>query len=324
MTAPELTRLTSPDGRVEAFVAPGQGAELCGLAWDGQELLYRGRDFTPTSGWSGRAPVLWPAIGRTFAPGPEPTAENFKDARLGWTHDGRDYAMPMHGFARSLPWNVERATETSLHLVLSDSDATRGVYPFGFRHALVYAVENGGLTLRHRITASPDNAGEMPFALGNHATFKLPLLGHGTLEKVQVSTNCDRRIELDAAGRPNGQVTRCERFRTETSVSKLVRFDVIALHSDSKPGWARLRQGNLSITVSHERAVGLEPLQLITLWGDPSDGYLSLEAWVGKPNALASGEGLCRLKPGATMDWSLAVVVKAQDSSVDRETGRSA
>jgi len=310
--APDLIRLASPDGRLLAYIAPDQGAELCGLEWEGHELLYRGRDFSPTPGWTGRAPILWPAIGRTFAPGPEPTAETFKQAPLGWTVDGVDYPMPMHGFARSLPWRVEHHTTSELRLILDDSDQTRIFYPFGFRHALTYRLTDGLLTLDHEIEADEANTGPMPFAIGNHATFNLPLLEDQGATETTVASNATHRMMLDAAGRPTGQTIPFERFASPAPVSAIATFDVIPLSSAHEPPWARLIDpSGLSLTVSHsapDRA--LSTMEFITLWGDPGGGYLSLEAWLGKPNALATADGACGLSPGSTLQWTVSVEVR--------------
>ena len=308
--APALIRLTSPDGRLVAWIAPDQGAELCGLAWDGQELLYRGLDFSPTSGWTGRAPILWPAIGRTFAPGPEPTAETFKQAPLGWTADGVDYPMPMHGFARSLAWRVEDQTESTLRLVLAGSDHTRTYYPFGFRHTLDYLLSDGLLTLRHQVEADVGNTCPMPFVLGNHATFDLPQ-ADGAPAGATLVSNATHRILLDAAGRPTGKRIPFTRFASPAAVSDIETFDVIPLATTHEPPWAQLIDpSGLSVTVSHhalDRA--FSPLESLTLWGNPGGGYLSLEAWLGTPNALATGDGVFLL-PGSNLQWTMSIVVK--------------
>lgn len=307
---PDLIRLTSPDGRLSAFVAPDQGAELFGLDRDGRELLYRGRDFSPPAGWTGRAPILWPAIGRTFAPGPEPTAETFKQAPLGWTVQGVDYPMPLHGFARSLPWQVEDRTASTLRLVLVDTDQTRIFYPFGFRHTLDYTLTDGLLILSHQVDADVGNAGPMPFALGNHATFVLPPGGAGSAETTLLS-NATHRMILDAAGRPTGQTIPCSRFAAPVPVSTIDSFDVIPLSATPDHPWARLTyQSGLCVTVSHDTSdPALSKMEFLTLWGDPGGGYLSLEAWLGQPNALATGEGACSLTPGSSQRWTISIEV---------------
>src|SRR5512146_371901 len=65
---PRLIRLRVAGGSLQAYIAPAHGADLAGLEVrrDGRwsELLYRGLDYRPTAGWTGKAPILWPAVGR--------------------------------------------------------------------------------------------------------------------------------------------------------------------------------------------------------------------------------------------------------------------
>ena len=59
-------------GGLRATIVPQRGAELASLqvrhrgGW--VELLHRALDFSPTDEWQGRAPLLWPAVGRNFTP----------------------------------------------------------------------------------------------------------------------------------------------------------------------------------------------------------------------------------------------------------------
>lgn len=308
---PTLIRLATSGGRLAAYVAPDMGAELSGLEWNGVELLHRGRDFTPATGWTGRAPILWPSIGRTFAPGAEPTGDNFKDAPLGWLVDGALYPMPIHGFARGMPWAVESQTSSSLRLTLTDGARTRVFYPYGFRLTLDIAVEDDRVVLTHRVEASADNTASMPFALGNHATFKTPLPGFGALDDTTVQTSGRSRMTLDAAGRPAGGSAHEERFAEPTPVTDIATFDVIPLTSPDAPSWGLLRTGGLMVRVAQSTFGGGDiPEMYLTLWGDPPGGYLSLETWLGKPNALATGDGACCLAPGEALVWTLTMSVE--------------
>src|SRR6266498_4070617 len=68
--AGELVVLHDEKGGLEASICPSQGGELCSLrlrhkgAWT--ELLYRAADYSPAEGWRGKAPLLWPATGRSL------------------------------------------------------------------------------------------------------------------------------------------------------------------------------------------------------------------------------------------------------------------
>lgn len=124
--SPELVELTVPEGPLKAFVAPAHGADLAGLrVWHkGQwsELLYRGMDYRATAGWSGKAPILWPAVGRTFV---NPAGAEPRNERLGWVLHGKEYPIVIHGFARDVLWQVVKRG-----VALQDEGAVQSTHAF--------------------------------------------------------------------------------------------------------------------------------------------------------------------------------------------------
>ncbi len=68
--------------------------------------------------WSGRAPLLFPIVGRLM------------DDR--YRLDGSEYPLPQHGFARRQPFALVDAAADRARFRLVDNDETRAVYPFAF------------------------------------------------------------------------------------------------------------------------------------------------------------------------------------------------
>src|SRR5215813_5130851 len=105
----DLIVLRDSASGLEAAVAPAEGGELSSLRvrFRGRwvELIYRARDYSPSPGWRGKAPFLWPATGRNFAPGMKPVSG--LEAIGGYDWNGKQYPMPLHGFVRSAAWKVE-------------------------------------------------------------------------------------------------------------------------------------------------------------------------------------------------------------------------
>jgi galactose mutarotase-like enzyme len=132
------------------------GAELTSLRdAAGHELM---TDADPAF-WSGRAPLLFPIVGRLM------------DDR--YRLDGREYPLPQHGFARRQAFElIEQATDRAV-LRLTDNDATRAVYPFAF--ALDAAFSLSGATLSMDITVANTGEREMPASFGFHPAFAWPL-----------------------------------------------------------------------------------------------------------------------------------------------------
>jgi hypothetical protein len=67
-------------------------------------------------------------------------------------------------------------------------------------------------------------------------------------------------------------------------------------------------RSGFAITVSHseDRRPSGTPV-LFNLWGDIAAGYFAPEAWVGKQDSLATGDGTIALAPGGTFRWTIAV-----------------
>ena len=87
--------------------------------------------------------------------------------------DGKVYEMPQHGFARRSKWAVIARSATSVTMELTDTEATRGSYPFGFRHCLTYALAGGRLSWEQVIENRSETP--LPFSAGFHPYFALPL-----------------------------------------------------------------------------------------------------------------------------------------------------
>ena len=316
----QLVRLNAPGSPLQAYIAPAHGADLAGLEvrHDGRwsELLYRGLDYRATSGWTGKAPILWPAVGRNFSKVPGSPADS-----LGWVLRGKRYPMPIHGFARDQPWRVVRrgVCEGSafLTLVLSDDDETRRMYPFGFTLTTEYRIWRDALTIRQQVRAHRSNEASMPFSIGNHITFRIPLLAGDDPLATRVSSPATEQVLTDAAGRPTGRSVAVSYARPRL-VSSLKPLTPISL-SGYRAGqeWVRLEDhSGFALIVSHseERRPAGTPV-LFNLWGDVSRGYFAPEPWVGKQNSLASGDGIISLAPGDVFRWTIEVRVAAGASA---------
>jgi galactose mutarotase-like enzyme len=313
-TQPALLRLND-GGPLAAYIAPEKGGLLAGLevCFDGGwvELLYRGKDFRPTTDWEGKAPLLWPATGRTFLAGAKEGANGA--APMGWQWQGQTYAMPIHGFARDLPWKVAKGStgSHSAGLVLVDSPATRRLYPFGFELRTGYAVQGSALTITELVRAASSNQGPMPFSMGNHITFKVPLAPGGEARKVLLATPASRQIVTDENGRPTGAIGDAA-YRNPVPLKSLPVRKAVSLGGyPAGQTWAELKDpSGLSVRISHHgSALPAGTPVLFNLWGDVEGGFFSPEPWVGKQNSLATGDGAIRLRPGESYTWTVQVTV---------------
>lgn len=176
--------VTLTAGRYTASVCPSRGAELCSLTFregagpgfSPAELLHRALDFSqpPAPEWYGHGQLLFPAVGR------------HRDGRYAW--EGETRPMPLHGLAMGARFSAPEAPVVgagvcSFRCVATEAalpaDAAAASYPFPFTLAVTFTLSHArGLTVRHELT-SRRPAGNLPFAMGSHLSFKAPLSGAG-------------------------------------------------------------------------------------------------------------------------------------------------
>ena len=122
---------------------------------DGCEYLWQG----DSAYWSGRAPVLFPFIGRL-------TNNRCKVA-------GVTYPMGIHGFAAACGFTCIEQGEDRVTLTLLANEETKRQYPFDFVFSVTYALQDNTIAVSYKVeNKSP---GVMPFALGGHPGFNVPL-----------------------------------------------------------------------------------------------------------------------------------------------------
>ncbi len=110
--------------------------------------------------WSGRAPLLFPIVGRLAG----------DTLRV----DGRAYTMKQHGFARRRDFAVTAAAEDRAVFTLSDDAETRAAFPFAFRLDVAFALAGATLSIDVAVH-NPDAARELPASFGFHPAFAWPL-----------------------------------------------------------------------------------------------------------------------------------------------------
>ncbi len=312
----QLVRLGVAGGELRVYIAPAHGADLAGLEvrHDGgwSEVLYRGMDYRPTAGWTGKAPILWPAVGRNFLP----ASSGGHGGGLGWVLHGTVYPMPIHGFARDRAWRIVRRGTCDgsafLILTLSDDGQTRLMYPFGFVLTTEYRLWRNALYIRQAVHARRSNPGPMPFSIGNHITFRIPLVPGDDPLQTTISTPATEQVITDASGRPTGRVVKVSdaRPRLLSSLQPLTPISLSGYAAGRE--WVRLHdRSGFAVIVAHseDRRPPGTPV-LFNLWGDVPHGYFATEPWVGKQNSLATGDGTIALDRGDTYRWTIEVRVE--------------
>ncbi len=307
--AEPLVELARKGGSLRAAVSPEHGGELASLRvrhggkWI--ELLYRGRNYEPTEDWSGRAPLLWPATGRSLQPAL--TGELMPT----WSYAERRLEMPIHGFARDRRWSIGHRSGDKVSVSFADDPESRRIYPFGFRVSCDYRLSRNSIQLRYVVRAAATNRQPMPFSIGNHMTFAVPLVPGTPPGSMTVLSPAEFVLPLDQASRPTGAIVRNAQFRTPRPLASLASRRAIPLGGYKGEPWLRLSDpGGLNVTITHspDRLAAGEPV-MFNLWGDINTGFISPQPWYGRQNSLNTGDGLVRLAPGKVFRWTITIAV---------------
>ncbi|WP_174279809.1 aldose 1-epimerase family protein [Sphingomonas bacterium] len=266
---------TIRSGDLTARINP-LGAELSSLTdAHGRELM---TDADPAF-WTGRAPILFPIVGRL----------NADTLRV----DGRAYPMKQHGFARWMPFAVVAAEADRATFALTDGDATRAAYPFAFRLEIGFRVEAATL----HVEAAVHNPGDtdLPASLGFHPAFAWPLPFGRPREDHRILFDADepdpiRRLGADGTVLATPVASPLD-GRTLPLTDALFAHDALI--------WDRVRSSGVAYGAGDgpNLRIAFPDTPMLGVWSKPGARFVCIEPWHG----LADPQGFTgefRDKPG--------------------------
>jgi gluconolactonase len=314
--SPRVVVLHDAVSGAEAAVAPSEGGELSSfkVRYKGQtvELLYHARDYSDKTGFQGKGPLLWPAVGAQYPTNTVPTQSCATGTYMAL---GKSYPMPCHGFARTVPWKeIGRSADAHSARVtveLSDSEATRTYYPYAFHLDAIYELIDGHLTIDYVVHSDRSNLEPLPFSIGNHIAFRLPFLPGTDPAKMLFETQSTVQLLRNAIGIVNGE-QKPRSFATPETLGSFDAHVALPLTGYKSQPFSRLidPQG-MTLRLTQTTTTNLpEPLIRTNAYGGPSVGYFCPEPWFGVQNSLNTGVGLMKLSPGASWTWRLALEIE--------------
>jgi galactose mutarotase-like enzyme len=280
-------------------VAPQIGGRLLTWTVGGHEVIRwpDAPDWTHPAKIRGGNPLLFPFLGRHRV-----------DGKVGaWRdEDGTVYALPVHGFARDSVFSAEvDATAAKVSMTLTDSDATRAVYPFAFRFSAVFQLVDSD-TLE--ISLITENRGDraLPYYAGHHFYFVLP---HALRSETTLDLPPSERRDQQPDGALSAPIPGEPQYRLDDPRIQ-DRFHVI----DAVPAAQRtatLHTPSLNRTVEFDLRTSPTPWYSITTWTEADDSdFYCVEPWLGLPDAIHNGAGLRWVAPGQSETATLRLKVR--------------
>jgi aldose 1-epimerase len=300
-------RVVGPSGEQLAISGGGYRAVLTECGAGLRELTHLGRDLVQgfaadamASGARGQLLLPWPNRVRDGR-----YAFRGRELQLPITEVGRGNAS--HGLVRFAPWTVRERTDTTV--TLDHRLMAQPGYPWTLDMSARYGVGEAGLVVT--VTATNRSAEPAPYAHGAHPYL---LGGDGPVDQWTLSLPAATRLAVDERKIPVGRVpvegTRYD-FRTPAALAG-VELDTAYTDLD------RDDRDRVSVEVRDREGRGA------TLWMDSTHRWVqvytgddlperartavAVEPMSSPPNALASGEDLRVLEPGArhTATWGVA------------------
>lgn len=215
--------------------------------------------------WGSHAPVLFPAIG------------SFKNEVC--TIDGKEYAIPKHGFIRHNEAIVlKERTESALHFQLEYSEKTLAIFPYKFRFHISFELKGNKLVVSHKVENLDDK--EIHFSLGAHPAFNCPVN-----EGEEYSDYYLEFEETETAARTllssNGLISdKTEPVLTNTNILSLhpTLFNNDALifkNLKSRTVSLKSRKSDQVLTVSYS------DFNYLGIWAKPNAPFVCIEPWLG-------------------------------------------
>jgi galactose mutarotase-like enzyme len=273
-----------------------KGAELQSLRLGGVDLLWNAGPL-----WPRHAPLLFPIVGA------------LKGDVL--RHNGANYTMPKHGFARDRDFTWIHRTQTRCTLELTDDAETRSAYPFPFRLRVSYELVESGLRMEVMLQNPGDRP--LPASLGLHPAFRWPLDPKAPKAAHCLTFEADEPgalRRLDAQGlltperQPSPILGRALALREDLFADDALIF--------LEPRSRSLQFGSLEGPLLTLRWEGFPHLGI---WTKPVPGpaFLCIEPWAGHASpADWDGEfkgkpGSFALRPGETRHWTFSAELLA-------------
>lgn len=263
---------------------------------DGTEYLWQG----DPKYWTDRAPTLFPFIGRL-------THDSYQ-------YHGTVYPMGIHGFAAASEFVPAEQTADRLVLELHSSDATKKQYPFDFSLQIAYALTGSTLSVTYKVSNLSDDT--MPFGIGGHPGFRVPIEDGERFEDytLEFAQACQPdRVGFTPAVYLSGhdEAYPLEQGKFLSLKHELFDEDAIILKNMAREVTLRSKNSKRAVTVSYP---GMSYLG-IWHWPKTDAPYVCIEPWTSLParqdvvEEFSCKSDLIQLAPGKNFDttWTISI-----------------
>lgn len=274
------------------------GAELVSLRDpSGEEFMWSG----DAEFWTGRAPILFPVVGR------------LKEGR--YTLDGQTFEMPKHGLVRRKVWALESQSPARVSFSTRADDKTTQHYPFDFE--LITSFDLDGPRLKISYQVINHGGSEMLFSLGSHPAFALPISAQDGLDQWSVEFSEKETLDRQLL---DGGLIGANPTRNYLDNTSTVELSDSVFNDDSLIFFGIKSQRLDLVHQSRGKRLSLHTggAPDLGIWSMPNAPYVCIEPWfgyddpVGTSGDLRDKPGLVSLAAGAVFDTHIEIELATQ------------
>ena len=243
-----------------------------------KEIKYLGKDYLHNSDpkfWGRSAPLLWPNIG------------TIKNGAA--TINGVSYPMKKHGFLRDTLCSVYSKEESKITFEVNADENTLKLYPYEFKILITY--ELVGSTIKSNLQFYNLSDNDMPFNLGLHPAFKIPLDENEKFEDYKIIFNTPGTYEMPTVNLTDGTIDYENRCRTFTDLKELplnysdYDFDALVFEN--------IKATEVTLTnnsLSHGIKFNFKEFPMLGVWTPNTckAPFICIEPWIGCADAPTS------------------------------------
>ncbi len=270
-----MTNYTLSHKNWQAIIS-SRGAELQSLSNTdtGEEYLWQGDPAV----WDGRAPILFPVIGRLKGEGIE--------------INGKRFPLSKHGFARQCEFEVVEQTADRLSLQLNANEQSKAVYPYDFSLIVSFDLLDATIAISYKVINNGED--KMFFTIGSHPAIRLPLedsnLEDYCIELSEPETL--QRFILQEGLTPTEGVDFLDNEQSIPLTKTLFDQDALIFKNIN----------SRKISIKH-KTTGIRASVLtggaphLGIWAKPDAAYVCIEPWFGYDDPI-NASGKIEQKPG--------------------------
>ncbi len=247
------------------------GAEIKSIKYLGKDYLH---DSNPVY-WGRSAPLLWPNIG------------TIKDGYA--TIDNIKYPMKKHGFLRDTLVKLSQLLDDKVTFEVTSSADTLKLYPYDFKILITYELVDQSINSYLEFTNNSKT--EMPFNLGLHPAFKVPLNENEKFEDYKIIFDVPGTYEMPTVNLKDGTIDYDNRCRTFNDLKELplnysdYDFDALVFEN--------IKAHQVTLTNKNETngvIFNFEDFPMLGIWTpcNIKSPFICLEPWIGCADAPTS------------------------------------